>query len=105
MIYIYRVSATFSSMPQPRYTQIDIEATPYYHVISRCVRRAFLCGHDRVTERSFDHRKGWVVEKWPRGTRRYRQSMFGERSRAVPAKGLLVTTLLLGVWQRQPPAS
>ena len=50
-------------MPQPRYTQIDIEATPYYHVISRCVRRAFLCGYDRVTERSFDHRKGWVVEK------------------------------------------
>jgi REP-associated tyrosine transposase len=50
-------------MPQPRYTQIDIEATPYYHVISRCVRRAFLCGYDRVTERSFDHRKAWVVEK------------------------------------------
>jgi len=50
-------------MPRPRYTQIDIEATPYYHVISRCVRRAFLCGYDRVTERSFDHRKGWLVEK------------------------------------------
>jgi vacuolar-type H+-ATPase catalytic subunit A/Vma1 len=27
------------------------------------VRRAFLCGYDRVSERSFDHRKGWVVEK------------------------------------------
>lgn len=50
-------------MPQPRYTQIDIEATPDYHVISRCVRRAFLCGYDRLTERRFDHRKGWVVEK------------------------------------------
>jgi len=47
-------------VPQPRCTQIDIEATPYYHVISRCVRRAFLCGYDRLTERSFDHRKGWV---------------------------------------------
>jgi putative transposase len=50
-------------MPQPRYSQIDIEATPYYHVISRCVRRAFLCGPDRLTGKSFDHRKGWIVEK------------------------------------------
>ena len=50
-------------MPQPRYAQIDVEATPYYHVISRCVRRAFLCGYDRLTDRSFDHRKAWVVEK------------------------------------------
>jgi hypothetical protein len=48
---------------QPRYTQIDIEATPYYHCISRCVRRAFLCGRDRVTGQCFDHRKGWIVEK------------------------------------------
>jgi hypothetical protein len=50
-------------MPQPRYTQIDIEATPYYHCISRCVRRAFLCGADRLTGKSFDHRKGWIVDK------------------------------------------
>jgi REP element-mobilizing transposase RayT len=50
-------------MPQPRYTQIDIEATPFYHCISRCVRRAFLCGTDRLTGKSFDHRKGWIVEK------------------------------------------
>ena len=50
-------------MPQPRYTQIDIEATAHYHVISRCVRRAFLCGYDRATARCFDHRKAWVLEK------------------------------------------
>jgi hypothetical protein len=50
-------------MPQPRYTQIDIEATPYYHCISRCVRRAFLCGKDRLSGKSFDHRKAWIVEK------------------------------------------
>lgn len=50
-------------MPSPRYTQIDIEATPYYHCISRCVRRAFLCGKDEVSGRNFDHRKDWVVER------------------------------------------
>ena len=50
-------------MPSPRYTQIDIEATPYYHCISRCVRRAFLCGRDHLTQSNFDHRKDWLVEK------------------------------------------
>lgn len=50
-------------MPSPRYSQIDIDATPYYHCISRCVRRAFLCGDDVASGHNFDHRKGWVVEK------------------------------------------
>lgn len=50
-------------MPTPRYTQVDILATPYYHCISRCVRRAFLCGEDSASGRNFDHRKPWVVER------------------------------------------
>ncbi len=50
-------------MPKPRYAQISLEATPYYHCISRCVRRAFLCGTDSVSGRSYEHRRQWVEDK------------------------------------------
>ena len=36
-------------MARPRSEQISIEATPYYHITTRCVRRAFLCGFDKET--------------------------------------------------------
>ena len=51
-------------MTTPRSTQIDLGATTYYHIISRCVRRAYLCGYDVETQRNFEHRKEWLIDKF-----------------------------------------
>jgi REP element-mobilizing transposase RayT len=50
-------------MPKPRYTQISLAATAYYHCVSRCVRKAFLCGVDITTQKSYEHRRAWLEEK------------------------------------------
>ena len=42
---------------------ISVEDTPYYHVVSRCVRRSFLCGFDKYSNKSFEHRRQWIVDR------------------------------------------
>ncbi len=50
-------------MPKARNALISLEATPYYHCISRCVRRSFLCGHDPLTGNSYEHRRQWAEDR------------------------------------------
>ena len=47
-------------MASPRANQVDLSVTPYYHCITRCVRRAFLCGKDSYSGKNFEHRRDWV---------------------------------------------
>jgi len=49
------------ALPRSKYVQEGQEGV--YHCFSRCVRRAFLCGFDTLTQRDFSHRKAWLVER------------------------------------------
>ena len=50
-------------MTRPRKALISLADTPYYHVTSRCVRRAFLCGIDHYSGKNYEHRRQWVVDR------------------------------------------
>lgn len=50
-------------MSFPRSAIIDVATTPYYHVMTKCVRGSFLCGINPDTLKDFTHRKQWIVDR------------------------------------------
>ena len=50
-------------MGYPRKSLICLADTPYYHVVARCVRRAWLCGYDAYAGKNYSHRKGWILQR------------------------------------------
>ena len=50
-------------MTHKRASLISLANTPFYHCVSRCVRRSFLCGVDSYSGQSYEHRRGWVEER------------------------------------------
>lgn len=50
-------------MATPRYKLVDDSTAIGYHLVSNCVRRAWLCGKDRRTGKDYSHRKRWLVER------------------------------------------
>ena len=47
----------------PRYQLLPEGQDGQFHCVSRCVRRAFLCGSDTYLNKNFDHRKVWIKNR------------------------------------------
>jgi REP element-mobilizing transposase RayT len=58
-----RLMGDAGAMGYPRKLLISLSDTPYYHVIGRCVRRAWLCGYDTYAGKDYSHRKYWVMQR------------------------------------------
>jgi len=50
-------------MATPRKLLVDPLVPLFYHVVSRCVRRSWLCGKDKHSGKNYRHRRKWLIER------------------------------------------
>ncbi|MFZ1224527.1 MAG: hypothetical protein WAR01_14970 [Dokdonella sp.] len=50
-------------MTTARSLLVDPESPGFFHCISRCVRRAWLCGMDPYNGKTYEHRRDWVEQR------------------------------------------
>ena len=50
-------------MATPRSRLIDSQLALHYHIVSRCVRRSWLCDRDPYTGKNYNHRKAWLTSR------------------------------------------
>ncbi len=50
-------------MATPRSRLIDSQLALHYHIVSRCVRRSWLCGRDPYSGKNYNHRKEWLTSR------------------------------------------
>ena len=48
---------------QARGEYVNPDEVQILHLVNRCVRRAFLCGNDPFTGKSFEHRREWIRQR------------------------------------------
>ena len=50
-------------MATPRSKLIDSQLALHYHIVSRCVRRSWLCDRDPHSGKNYNHRKAWLTSR------------------------------------------